>query len=144
MIVKVEELLNSPIEEVWAAITNPQEMRQWYFDTISDFKPEVGFSTRLTMDSGERKFNATWVVKRVVPGREIQYNWSYDEYEGEGPVTFSLLPKGDKTLITVINEGLETFPSEIPEFTKESCKGGWEYFIQQRLPEYLESKGGNN
>jgi len=31
----------------------------------------------------------------------------------------------------------QSFPQDIPEFTRESGKAGWEYFIQQRLPSFL-------
>ncbi len=140
MAVVVSELLNAEIAKVWQAITDPAQMKYWYFDTIKDFRPVVGFETQVMMDSGVRIFNATWKVVEVIQEKRIKYNWSYAEYDGLGPVTFELAAKGDKTLITVINEGLETFPRDLPEFTEDSCKAGWEYFIQQRLPNYLKAE----
>jgi uncharacterized protein YndB with AHSA1/START domain len=138
--VKVEEVINASVDEVWAAITNHGQMIKWYFENIPDFKPEVGFSTSFVMQSDERIFTATWLVTRVIPKKEIRYEWSYKEYDGLGPVTFTLSARGDKTLLSVVNEGLESFPKNISEFTEESCRGGWEYFIKGRLPEYF----GNN
>jgi len=41
-IVVVERTYNAPIEKVWEATTNKDQMRQWYFE-VSDFKAEVGF-----------------------------------------------------------------------------------------------------
>ena len=140
MIVKLEENIDGSVDEVWTALTDPKEMRKWYFDNIPDFKAEPGFKTKFKMDSGERIFTASWLVTEVLPKKKIKYTWSYDEYKGEGPVTFILSPKGEKTLLTVINEGLESFPQDIPEFTRESCMGGWEYFIKKRLPEYFKDK----
>jgi hypothetical protein len=37
-------------------------------------------------------------------------------------------------------EVLEDFPDDIPEFRRESCIGGWNYFINHRLKEYLDKK----
>jgi uncharacterized protein YndB with AHSA1/START domain len=144
MIIKVEELINGCVDEVWAAITKPEEMKMWYFDNIPDFKPEVDFETRFEMKSNDKTFTATWSVIEVIPKKKIKYNWSYDEYEGLGAVTFKLSPQGEKTLITVTNEGLETFPQNIPEFTRESCLAGWEFFINTSLPKYLENKANFN
>ena len=60
--------------------------------------------------------------------------------KGEGFVSFELFEKGEQSLLRLTNEGLETFPRDIPEFSRESCKAGWEYFIQQNLKAYLEKE----
>ncbi len=38
----IERIYNALIEKVWQAITDKDQMKQWYFD-IAGFKPEVGF-----------------------------------------------------------------------------------------------------
>jgi len=38
----IERSYNASVEKVWQAITDKEQMKQWYFD-VSDFKPEVGF-----------------------------------------------------------------------------------------------------
>ncbi|MEI9946055.1 MAG: SRPBCC domain-containing protein [Chitinophagaceae bacterium] len=38
----IERTYNSRIEKVWKAITDKDQMKQWYFD-LSEFKPLVGF-----------------------------------------------------------------------------------------------------
>src|SRR5438105_12366882 len=40
--VVVERTLNAPIAKVWKALTDVDQMRQWYFD-LRKFRPEVGF-----------------------------------------------------------------------------------------------------
>jgi len=135
----VDELLHASLSEAWEAITDPVHMKRWYFDNMPDFKPETGFTTSFIMKSGGKIFTARWKVTEVVPGKKIVCEWSYKEYSGTGIVTFILSPEKEKTRITVINEGLETFPQDIPEFTKESCFAGWEFFIRNNLPKYLEN-----
>jgi len=40
--VVIERTFNAPVERVWKALTDVEQMRQWYFD-LKEFKPEVGF-----------------------------------------------------------------------------------------------------
>ena len=40
--VVVERTLNAPVAKVWKALTDVDQMRQWYFD-LKKFRPEVGF-----------------------------------------------------------------------------------------------------
>jgi len=34
----------------------------------------------------------------------------------------------------------ESFPDDIPEFSRESGFGGWKFFIKKSLKEFLEKK----
>ncbi|HEY1009998.1 MAG TPA: SRPBCC domain-containing protein, partial [Daejeonella sp.] len=38
----VERTYHAPIERVWKAITNKDQMKEWYFD-LSEFRAEKGF-----------------------------------------------------------------------------------------------------
>ena len=140
MVIKVEVVLNACVDAVWDAITNPDEMKQWYFDNIPAFKAEVGFTTQFMVESGGKSFTHIWEVTKVLPKKEIKYNWSYEEYQGLGFVSFKLASQGERTFLSLTNGGLETFPQDIPEFTRESCVAGWEFFIKKNLPKYLENK----
>jgi len=137
MIIEVTTQLPATMKAVWQALTDPAQMRQWYFDNIPDFKPEVGFATAFPVQSGERTFTHQWKVTKVAPLQELRYQWSYQEYPGEAEVLFLLEPEGAGTRLTLQFDGLETFPSDIPEFTEEACRGGWTYFLKERLPAYL-------
>lgn len=113
-------------------------MKQWFFDNIPSFDPVIGFETKFTVKSGDRSFGHLWKLVEVEPFKKIKYHWSYEEYEGAGWVTFELLEQDVQTLLRVTNEGLETFPQDIPEFAGESCQAGWEFFIQGNLKAYLD------
>lgn len=135
----VTQEFNRSKEEVWQAITDLDQMVKWYFDNIPAFEPTAGFKTDFLVQSEGRTFHHLWEILEVVPNQLIKYSWRYKEYPGEGVVTFRLEDAGDnKTLLTIINEGLDSFPSDIPEFKPESCRAGWEYFIQGNLREYLK------
>jgi uncharacterized protein YndB with AHSA1/START domain len=116
-------------------------MKKWFFNNIPSFEPVVGFQTNFAVQSKDRNFQHIWKIIEVIPYKKIKYHWSYKEYEGEGLVTFELFEKEKQILLRLTNEGLETFPQDIQEFTKASCQAGWEFFIQKNLKEHLEKKG---
>jgi uncharacterized protein YndB with AHSA1/START domain len=136
----VEQVFNSSIKEVWDAITELEQMKLWFFTNIPAFEPVIGFQTKFNVQSGERNFEHLWKIVEVEANKKIKYHWSYSEYEGVAFVTFELFQKNEQTLLRLTNEGLETFTSDIPEFTRDSCIGGWEFFIKKNLKDYLDQK----
>lgn len=133
----VEQSFKKPVLDVWNAITDLDLMKNWYFDNIPAFKAEVGFKTQFNVTNEARNFLHLWEITEVVPQKKIAYSWKFKEYPGEGLVEFEISQKDDTTHLKLTNHIVESFPDGIPEFTRESCIGGWEYFIQERLKEYL-------
>jgi len=136
--VLVTQKFSVPVQKVWKAITNPDQMKAWFFENIPDFKPEVGFNTRFNVDSGEHHFMHLWEITEVIPGKRIVYNWRYEGYPGNSFVVFELFDEDKRTCLKLSHLGVASFPDDIPEFTRESCLGGWNYFIKNRLKTYLE------
>ncbi|GAB4369257.1 MAG: hypothetical protein Kow0042_10890 [Calditrichia bacterium] len=134
----VKQSYRPPLEVVWKAITELEEMRQWYFENLPSFKAEPGFKTRFLITHGGRKFTHIWEITEVVPLKRIAYRWRYEEYPGEGMVIFELFKENGVTRLRLTNQVTEDFPGNVPEFTRESCVNGWVYFIQNRLKTYLE------
>ena len=136
--VTVTEIFLTSSKKVWGALTDPDEMVQWFFENIPDFKAEVGFKTEFPVVSEGRTFTHTWTVLEVVPGKKITYNWTYPEYPGDANVTFELTAIPEGAQLDFSMEILEDFPDEIPEFRRESCEAGWDYFLRGQLKNYLE------
>lgn len=132
----VYETFHQDVKTVWKYLVEIQHMHEWYFENLPDFKAEEGFVTSFPVSSEQRTFTHIWKVVEVIPFEKIKLSWTYKEYSGEGFVTFQLEEKNSGTKLTVITEGLETFPQNIPEFQRESCEGGWNYFIKDRLKNY--------
>lgn len=137
--VVVEQTYAASVEDVWSAITQRDQMVQWYFDNIPSFEAAVGFETRFDVECEGRVFPHLWKVTDVVPQQRIQYDWRYDGYSGDGFVVFELAGQGEETKLTLTCRTREDFPDDIPEFRRESCEAGWKYFIQENLKRYLES-----
>jgi uncharacterized protein YndB with AHSA1/START domain len=135
----VEQVFEICKERIWRSITELEEMLKWYFDNIPDFEPVVGFRTEFNVISGERNFLHKWSVTEVVPNEKIVYNWQYEGYEGSADVCFQIFDLGSKAKLELKVIVLEDFAEGIPEFSRESCTNGWNYFINERLKEYLAS-----
>lgn len=139
-VVTVEKAFSQPVEVVWKAITEHTQMIQWFFGNIPDFKPEKGFETRFNVNAESREFMHLWKIIDVDPYQRIVYDWRYEDITGVGEVIIELFEEKQGTLLRLTNLVTETFPLDIPEFTEESCKAGWEYFICERLKSYLEEQ----
>lgn len=136
----VEETFNASIESVWDSITIIDQMRQWYFENIPSFEAEVGFETQFNVENDGRNFPHMCKVTEVVPNKKITYTWKFDGYSGDSFVEFELFEQSNQTKLKLSVTVLEDFPEDIPEFTRESCIGGWEFFIKNRLKDFLENK----
>jgi uncharacterized protein YndB with AHSA1/START domain len=134
----IERIYNAPVEKVWKALTDKEQMKQWYFD-IPAFKPEVGFEFQFSGQGhkGEQYLHLCKVTD-VVKGKKLAYSWTYQGLEGYSVVTFELSSEGDKTRLKLTHEGLETFPKNNADFAKESFMEGWAFIIGKSLQEFLE------
>lgn len=133
----IERTLNAASDKVWKAITNRQDMKQWYFD-IADFKPELGFEFSFEGRNEDRVFVHLCKITEVIPGKKLKYSWRYEGFPGLSFVTFELFPDGNKTRVKLTHEGLETFPQDNPDFAKANFVEGWNHIIGKSLVEYVE------
>lgn len=136
--VVVVNTFDKSIEEVWKAITVKEEMVQWFFDNILEFKPEVGFKTQFNVQAPSRDFMHLWEVTEVIPQKRLVTNWKYEGMYGDSLVYMELEDLGSQTKFTLTTKVLEDFDDTVPEFQRESCVAGWNYFINERLTEYLK------
>lgn len=130
----LERTYNASPRRVWNAITDPEQMKQWYLP-IEDFRAEVGFETEFDHHALDKVFPHMWKVTEVVPGERISYEWRYKNFPGNSVVTFQLVPDGDGTRIILTHTGLDSFR---PNLAPENFKEGWEYFIGSQLKNFVE------
>ena len=134
----VERTFNTSAAKVWAAITDKNEMKAWYFD-LAEFKPEVGF--RFEFMGGPEdgvQYRHICEVTEVIPGKKLTYSWRYDGYPGISFVSWELIEAGDKTTLKLTHTGLESFPQDKPDFAKHNFEEGWNHIINISLKEYLD------
>lgn len=133
----IERTYNAPVNKVWDAITNVNNMREWYFD-LEDFKPEIGFTFEFIGECEGVKYLHLCEVTEVESGTKITYSWKYRDYPGSSYVTWELFPEGDSTKLILTHKGLDTFPPH-KDFTRESFTGGWTHFLGTALKKFLEN-----
>jgi uncharacterized protein YndB with AHSA1/START domain len=133
----IERVLDAPVDKVWNAITDKDEMKQWYFD-IPDFKPETGTEFSFPGGPDDKKYIHLCKVTEVIAGKKLTHSWRYEGYEGNSFVTFELFPENGKTSVKLTHAGLETFPADNTDFAKSNFKEGWTHIIGTSLKEYVE------
>ena len=137
--VVVERTFDAPMEAVWRAITDIDQMKQWYIPNIELFKPEVGFRTEFNVREGGQDYLHLWEVTSVEPGRMIACRWKFGGYPGDSVVTFELSPEGGKTKLKLTHAGLETFrPEDNPGLARGAFAEGWTNLIGTALKEFVE------
>ncbi len=133
-----EVSLNAPVSKVWKAITDKNDMKQWYFD-LAEFKPEVGFEFEFYAGDEKKKWLHLCKITEVVIGKKLTYSWRYDGYAGISYVIFELFKEGKGTRLKLTHNGLESFPSdEVPEFRRENFDAGWTSLIGTSIKEFVE------
>jgi uncharacterized protein YndB with AHSA1/START domain len=135
----VEQLLNAPVQKVWKALTNRDEMKIWYFD-LKEFKPEKGFRFSFTGGpSPEKQYLHVCEITEVIPEKKLAHSWRYDGYPGISFLTFELTPQGNKTLLKLTHKDLGTFPQDNPDFARKNFVEGWNSIINDSLVNYFKT-----
>ncbi|QNF32652.1 SRPBCC domain-containing protein [Adhaeribacter swui] len=133
-----------PPAKVWRAITDKDEMKNWYFD-LEEFTPEVGFTFTFTGGpSPEKQYLHLCEVTEVVPESKLTYSWRYEGYAGNSFVTFELFPEENGTLLRLTHAGLESFPKENPDLAAHNFVEGWNSIVHDSLRTYLEPEAQLN
>ena len=124
----IERSYDAPIHKVWQALTDKEQMKQWYFD-IADFEPIVGKEfTFMAGCDGEHEHLHACKITRLVPNQVIAYTWTYPGQDGHSEVSFELFPDNGKTKLVLTHTGLETFVQG-GDFDKKNFNEGWTYFV---------------
>jgi Uncharacterized conserved protein len=135
----VERTLQAPISKVWKALTDPRQIKSWYFD-IESFKAEPGFEFVFYGGDNEVQWAHYCKVLEAVKEKKLSYTWSYDEFPGAiTTVTWELFA-GDNntTIVRITHTGLEKFPQDNKNFRRQSFNDGWTYILGISLKDYVE------
>lgn len=133
----IERTLNAPVEKVWKAITDKDQMKKWYFD-LAEFRPEVGFEFTFEGGAEDKTYLHLCKITEVEPNRKLKHSWRYDSYPGNSFVTWELFAEGNATRVKLTHEGIETFATDDPNFAKGSFAKGWTYIVGESLKKFVE------
>ncbi len=139
-LVVVERVYEAPIEVVWEALTDKDQMKQWYF-AVSDFKPEVGFEFQFSAKRNGKTYLHRCKVVEANPITKLAYTWSYEGYVGQSLVTFELFSEDkEKTRLKLTHSDLDKLSKDHPEFSQENMNAGWENILGDSLRKFVESE----
>jgi uncharacterized protein YndB with AHSA1/START domain len=134
--VRIELVLPAPIEDVYAAWTQPEAMARWLApmgaaEVEADVR--VGGRFRVVMIGGGMSIAHTGEYLTVEPPRRLSFTWQ-SPYTGAEPsvVTVTLTADGDRTLLLLLHERL-------PEGAAASHRGGWGAMLQRLVEEVRTS-----
>jgi len=134
--VVIERTFDAPVERVWKAMTDVEQMREWYFD-LKQFRAEIGFEFEFVVEHEGNRYHHICRITEVIPHKKLAYTWRYQGHEGDSLVTFELSPAGDKTRLKLTHTGLDSFP-KTPAFARKNFEQGWTEIIGSSLKEFVE------
>jgi uncharacterized protein YndB with AHSA1/START domain len=108
----IQRILPGPIERVWAYLTESKLRRQWLAAGDMDMKAGAPFelvwrNDELTNPPGNRpdgfgtEHRMQGKIIEADPPRKFSFEWP-----GNGDVTFTLAPRGNRVLLTVVHRRL--------------------------------------
>ena len=135
--IEIERTFNAPVARVWQALTDVDQMRQWYFD-LKEFRPEVGFEFEFVVEHEGNSYHHLCKVTEVIPQKKIAYTWRYKGEPGNSLVTLELFGGGEKTRLKLTHEGIESFP-KTPAYARKNFEAGWIAIIGSELKQFVEN-----
>ena len=118
--VRREILLAAPREAVWAALTDPAQLSEWFANDVELDVREGGEGVFRWANGEERRA----VVEHVDPGRRLEFEWSNGE--GATTVAFTLEDDDAGTRLTVV----EAAASADLQASAEPVLGEWAWAIE--------------
>lgn len=111
--------IDAPIDVVWAVVTEPEQITQWFSDR-AEFEPRPRADGKLTFRGsrkGSRPYDAdpevvvSLRVERIEPPRYFSFRWNHpagvDPDESNAPlVEFTLTEDGEGTRLKLVESGL--------------------------------------
>jgi uncharacterized protein YndB with AHSA1/START domain len=134
----IERTLNAPVAKVWKALTDVDQMRQWYFD-LKEFKPQIGFEFEFLVEHEGNRYHHLCRITEVIPQKKIAYTWRYKDEPGDSLVTFELFSEGETTRVKVTHTGIDTFP-KTPAYARRNFENGWTQIVGTELKQFVERK----
>jgi len=114
--------LEHPIDTVWKAITNSDDISEWFMKT--DFKAEVG--AKYTYHSDAEDCEPIHGIVKSADPYELVYTWIVEGTEVETLVTWTLEDQGSSTKLRLTHAGISNYGAEMASKMFESYGGGWD------------------
>lgn len=138
---KVGIVIKAPVSKVWEALTKPEIVKRYFFDTNMVTEWKVGGPIQFHGEHEGKTYSDKGTVLVYEPQNKIQYTyWSSmsgkeDKPENYATVTYSLRGEGDTTTLGITQENVPD------EKTKEHAEENWKKLLV-KLKTLLEDSQG--
>ncbi|MEJ2151491.1 MAG: SRPBCC domain-containing protein [Gemmatimonadota bacterium] len=133
--VETELEIDAPIEAVWKALTDGDEMTRW-FPLEARVEPGEGGSIYM---SWKNEYDATSPITAWEENRHLATAWQMEHIPNPLVVDYHLETKGGKTVLRLVHSGFPT--DETWEDFYQSVRHGWAFELRS-LRQYLERHAG--
>ncbi len=130
-------LFNKSISEVWAALTDTNKLKKWYFP-VKNFELEVGKTFSFYESEEGTRFFHSCTFLQIVPEKILEHTWTHpNDSAGSSILKWELESIGDKTKVTLTHSGAENFADAGPDFSVSNFEMGWNAFLKTMLRNFL-------
>ena len=137
--VKIIVKVNAPVHKVWNALTNKEQMKNWYFD-VPDFEPKIGNNFSFYGGDENEEYHHFCEIVDLIPNEKLKHSWTYPEISKEKTlVKWELKPENEGTIVTLTHKGLEAFEHLGENFKIHSFRKGLEDIVGKSLKEFVEN-----
>jgi uncharacterized protein YndB with AHSA1/START domain len=131
--------LNAAPSEVWKVLTDPREIKKYFFGTNVTSGWKVGSSIEFRGEWEGQEYIDKGTILELVTERKLVYDyWSSvggtpDDQENYGLITYSLTPEGDGTLLEISQQGFDN------EVKRDHSAESWKSVLES-MKEVLYAK----
>lgn len=138
--VVVTEVYNAPIDKVWAALTDKDAMKNWYFD-IPNFLLRKGAVFDFFEPGDNKKYYHRCQILDFELNKFLHYTWTHPNHsKGSSDLLWTLEDLGATTKLSIQHKGLENLADAGKDFQKSNYEEGWKTILGKSLKKYLEEK----
>lgn len=116
--------INSSIEKVWQALTDPKAIDRWGAGP-AEMSEELGFEFSLW---GGEVYGKNI---EVIPGKKLVQEWFGGRWDKPSIATFKLTSKADETVIDFTQ-------TDVPDAEFSDIEQGWEDYYMGPIKDFLE------
>lgn len=106
----VERVLDAPAEQIYKALTEESQLRQWFYPIKRGFSVDIKFTARVgeayqidMVDPDGRLYSHKGVIKELIPHKKLVFTWNSHVVE-DTLVTIRLEKAGQGTKIILTHE----------------------------------------
>jgi uncharacterized protein YndB with AHSA1/START domain len=131
-------LINAPIQQVWSAVTDPEQLKEWYAPGCSWEIPALQPGATVKFHNTETDIQLA-TIESVEPLREFSLRWQLDPMHPGLTLLnrFLLESENDSTRVTVSQTGYESLPDGMRQQTLDQDAQAYTA-IAESLKTYLE------